>query len=214
MNRTLTNNRPRRWLRGAALAAIAAGVALADTNGPADAGTTTSTAPTVTAGVIELTLPGHTPTVVEIATTGIHYGATALDLTVTSTSATGPTAITTRTDVVETAQRIPGGVEQSWHFRRPPHSHGDLVLQISIRVRTGQPTTLTDTADGVVLHQPHLLQTVYHHGTWIDATGHTWPVTAHTAGDTVELTVPADVLTASTFPATLDPIIVVTPIAG
>jgi hypothetical protein len=215
MNRTPRNNRVRRWLRGGAIAAIAAGVALVDASG--SAGAAPGTPPSVVDGVIELTLPGRAPAVVEIATRGIRYGGAALDLTVTAASVSGPaTAVTTRTDVVETAQRIPGGVEQSWYFRRAPQGHGDLVLQVGIQVRTRQPATatLTDTADGVVLRQPHLLQTVYHHGTWIDAAGRTWPVTAHAAGNAVELTVPAAVLAASTFPATLDPKIVVTPIAG
>jgi hypothetical protein len=52
----------------------------------------------------------------------------------------------------------------------------------------------------------------YSHGTWIDAGGHATAVPARFDGGRILLTVPADVVSRSTYPAVLDPEIVVTPI--
>jgi hypothetical protein len=181
----------------------------------------------VTDGEIHLAIPTATDdATLELTTTAVHRGSTALDMTVVDTTLTGPETITTiRKGLVESAQRITAGVEQSWCFVQAPHGSGDLVVRVTSYVTTSKRGGIVpaypgfeaangSAPEGIPLHYPDLVDAMYHHGTWIDANGQRSPVTARFVDSAIELTVPAKVLAASTFPATLDPIIVVTPLPG
>lgn len=179
-------------------------------------------------GEIQLTVPTPADGTAsyELSTVAVHRGRTPVDLTVVGAVAPDPdTVVTIRKEVVETAQRVTAGVEQSWCFTRLPGAGGDLVVRVSSYVATAKRGNIVpaypgaDAAagkypEGVPLHYPDLLDALYQHGIWIDAAGRRWPVTARFVDSAVELTVPSRLLAETTFPATLDPKIVVTPIPG
>jgi hypothetical protein len=226
MEWNLMSNAAAKLLRVGVVVVVAAGTATMVTPGSAGAAAD-SGGPmmSVANGAIDLAVATTDArrTTLEVSTTAARRGSAPLDLTVTGTSSPEPaTVITSRTDMVETAQRVAGGAEQSWLFGQAPRGSGDLVLRVQVRAQTStrgtvSPRSATDvqtgtTDDGVFVRYPGVVQAVYHNGTWIDSSGRQWPVTARIVEGTVELTVPEGVLAASTFPATLDPKIIVTPI--
>jgi hypothetical protein len=94
------------------------------------------------------------------------------------------------------------GVEQSWHFPAPPAGHG--ALRVEVPVRRGR--YLGATEDG--LHfTGGALAVRYGHGTWVDGAGRRTAVPARFEAGTIVLSVPAEVLGGSTWPAVLDPVI-------
>jgi hypothetical protein len=150
-----------------------------------------------------------------LTTTSVQHGGAPVGLAVThaTIAAGGATVTTTRAGLVEAAQSRPDGVEQAWCFPKFPDGSGDLVVRVAASMtangETGS-TTAEATADGITLQTPGST-TTYDNGTWLDAAGHTAPVTARYVNGAIELTVPAAVLATTTFPAVLDPKIVVIP---
>jgi len=216
--------------------ALTAGAALALQSGMSDAGATAACpATSVTTGgegpameVVDGEIRLATPTdadaglTLELSTVAVHRGSTPVNLTVVTTTEVSPDWVTTvRKEVAETAQRIAGGVEQSWCFGRLPRGEGDLVVRVQAYVSAkrgnvvptypGVDAANGNTPEGIPLHYPGLVDAQYHHGTWIDAAGRRSPVTARFVDSAVELTVPAALIAETTFPAVLDPIVVVTP---
>jgi hypothetical protein len=119
--------------------------------------------------------------------------------------------------VVETAQRVTGGAEQSWCFLTAPRGNGDLVVRVSTYVTTATrgdvmpvlapaDAAATRDPDGVAMSFPGLAEAWYGRSVWIDAAGRPTlvdtPVVDH---DSLVLTVSESVLATSTFPAVLDP---------
>jgi hypothetical protein len=198
-------------VHGGLFAALVAGATTGVMGATAGAEPVVSPRMSVVDGRIDVALPAAR---LQVSTTGARRGNTAFDLSVTGIATDTVGTITIRrTEFTETVQRIPGGAEQSWRFAQAPRGTGDLVLHLDARITAGHSGAVRarSTDDGIMLSGQRLTAT-YHHGTWIDATGRRWPVTAHLAGNGIELTVPAAVLATTTFPAVLDPKIIVTPI--
>lgn len=149
--------------------------------------------------------------VIDLETVAAWRGDTSLDVAVVGSDLSSPDVVTTlRTDFVETVQNSPGGVEQSWRFERAPGKAGDLVLAVGAT----DLDYLGSDDRGLYLRRAGELEVSYSHGTWIDAGGHAWAIPARFDGGRIVLTVPAAAVASSTFPAVLDPKIVVTPIAS
>jgi hypothetical protein len=178
----------------------------------------------VIAGEIHLATPTATDSDASfhLSTTTVHRGGAPVDVSVVDTRTPDPdTVVTIRKEVVETAQRVTAGVEQSWCFDQLPRGRGDLVVRVTtyaeakggnvVPTYPGVDVADGNSTEGIPLHYPDLLEAQYHHGTWVDSAGRRSPVTARFVDYAVELTVPANVLAGTTFPATLDPIIIVTP---
>ncbi|MCO5169720.1 MAG: hypothetical protein M9894_25560 [Planctomycetes bacterium] len=107
--------------------------------------------------------------------------------------------------VVEHLHNGDDGVEQSWSFAAPPPGEGDLTVRVrptgqGYAGRTEKGHHFVDPATGLGFR--------YGLATWIDASGARTGVDVQRApGGDLVLTVPHDVLAASSFPAVLDPTI-------
>ncbi len=156
-------------------------------------------------------LVGQVSAAIDLETVAVWRGDLALDVTVLGSELTAPGVVAmVRTDFVETVQDIPDGVEQSWDFAHAPGAAGDLVVAVG----TTELDYVGTTNSGVDLRRTGELDVHYSHGVWIDAGGHSWAVPARYDNGRIILTVPADVVGHSTYPAVLDPIIIVTPFPG
>jgi hypothetical protein len=93
---------------------------------------------------------------------------------------------------------------------QPPPGTGDLTLTLATTGLTYQATT----SDGIGFSHDPATGLTYHNGTWTDATGQHWPVPAHYTNGTIQLTIPTAALTASAYPAQLDPKVIVIPITS
>jgi len=105
-----------------------------------------------------------------------------------------------RGEVVERWRSSGDGVEQSWTFARSPG--GAVTLRVRVEGAryegaTGAGLRFVDVATGAALR--------YGAATWVDARGARTPVDERVEGDTVVLTVPAELIARSAFPAVLDP---------
>ncbi len=94
------------------------------------------------------------------------------------------------------------GAEQSWTFEHAPAAGEDIVIEVEAEGLEFAALTETglhfvDASTGVGVR--------YGHGTWIDAQGRTHHVPSAYENGHIRLTVPADVVAASAFPAVLDP---------
>jgi hypothetical protein len=146
---------------------------------------------------------------IDLETVAAWRGNTALDVTAVGGQLPAPDGVTTvRVDFTETVEDSLDGVEQSWRFERAPGQAGDLVIAVG----TAGLDYVGSDGSGLHLRRAGELDVSYSHGTWIDAGGHAWEVPARYDGGRILLTVPASVVAGSTFPAVLDPKIVVTPI--
>jgi MYXO-CTERM domain-containing protein len=110
----------------------------------------------------------------------------------------------TRGAVVETIRDTRDGVEQSWRFDARPAGQDALVVRVAASGMEHVGTTQSgehfrDAATGLGVR--------YGHGTWIDARGTRTAVPVRFVGSDLVLTVPADVIDASAYPAVLDPVI-------
>jgi hypothetical protein len=147
---------------------------------------------------------------VAVETVAARRGGGGLDVTVRGNERFGRGLVTIeRAGFIETVHDIPGGVEQSWRFQQAPGRSGDL----SVSVAVPNLDYLATTGDGLVFRRADTLTVLYGNGTWIDAAGRRFPVPARYESGRIELTVPADVVGSSAYPAVLDPKIVVTPIS-
>jgi hypothetical protein len=94
------------------------------------------------------------------------------------------------------------GLEQGWTFDSEPAGAGPLTVKIAVEGAEllyvdEEGLHLSTTAGGVR----------YGHGEWIDATGTRTSIPATWSNAEIQLTVPAELVARSVFPATLDPII-------
>lgn len=106
-----------------------------------------------------------------------------------------------RGGVLETIDNLPEGIEQSWRFANEPTGTGDLV----VRVAAGGFAEATATPTGVHLMNPGKLGVRYSNATWIDSAGEAWSLPSTWDGTDIVITVPADMIDRTTFPAVLDP---------
>jgi len=109
-----------------------------------------------------------------------------------------------RSGVAEHFRNNKDGVEQSWSFEQKPGGTGDL--EVRLPVKSGR--FLGETANGLHFAAGSSgLGVRYGHGTWVDAEGQRTPVPARFEANSIVLSVPAQVVDASTYPAVLDPIV-------
>ncbi len=105
-----------------------------------------------------------------------------------------------RGEVVERWRSSGDGVEQSWTFARSPGGAATVRVRVDgarYEGATRAGLRFVDVATGAALR--------YGAATWVDARGARTPVDERVEGDTVVLTVPAEVIARSAFPAVLDP---------
>lgn len=109
----------------------------------------------------------------------------------------------TRGAAVEVLTNREDGIQQAWTFASAPEGSGDLTVEVQI---SGQ-TFAGETDRGLHFQSSAGLGFRYSHALWLDAAGHEWPIQAAWKAGHIAITVPGDLLAATTFPATLDPII-------
>ncbi len=103
---------------------------------------------------------------------------------------------------VEEYESSEDGVELRWHFDKAPAGRGALEVRIPVPDADFRGTT----AGGLHFGAGDLLVRVGH-GTWVDARGRRSPVPAAFERGAIVLSVPSQLLSASSFPAVLDPTI-------
>lgn len=108
---------------------------------------------------------------------------------------------TVRGGYTERVRNAPEGIEQSWHFEREPAGQGDLMVAISASGADYQGST----PNGLHFRRPGELGLRYSHATWIEADGERWDITASYDNGRIVLSVPAEVISSSDYPAVLDP---------
>jgi hypothetical protein len=206
-------------LAGAAIAATAAVMLTApanattpDTDGPATVLLKKVQGIDLTAGSIgriALTRSAAGPGAVaaDLQTVAIRRGDSLMRVTAQGATQSAGSVTISRGPVTETIAATADGAEQSWGFRQAPGTSGDLTVSIQTTGLTYRDTA----ADGLHLRQAGVLDLAYSSSTWIDAGGHRWPVPARFDHGMILLTVPAEVLAGTTYPAVLDPEIVVDP---
>lgn len=130
----------------------------------------------------------------------------ALDTTTARLESDGTvTAGRTSSGAVERVTAHPLGLEQRWEFGAPPAGKGDLV------VRVHPSGGVFDGATDAGLRFADAKRSVfyrYEQAAWVDAAGARTPLRVQlgATGD-IELTVPADLVDRSAYPAVLDPIL-------
>ncbi len=139
---------------------------------------------------------------VRFATRSVRRGAHALWRDVGATTRSGShELVTAGAGVTEHLKSTSAGVEQAWAFEAAPAGAGDLVVSVAV-----DAPLLAATSTGLHFAAgPRAVR--YGHATWVDARGTRTPVEATWAAGAIELSVPAEVLAASEFPAVLDPLV-------
>jgi hypothetical protein len=109
-----------------------------------------------------------------------------------------------RAAAIERLKNGDDGAEQSWSFPTRPPGDGDLV----VRVRVSGLDYAGETAGGQHFVDPATrLGVRYGHGTWVDARGRRSPIPARYEDGALVLRVPGSLVSASMFPAALDPVV-------
>ncbi|HYO55626.1 hypothetical protein [Archangium sp.] len=109
-----------------------------------------------------------------------------------------------RGEVAEHFRNSQDGVEQSWSFER--RLGGTGALEVRVAVESGH--FLGETAGGLHFAAgPTGLGVRYGHGTWVDARGNRTAVPARFEAGSIVLSVPAQVVEDSAYPAVLNPIV-------
>ncbi len=149
-------------------------------------------------------------------TESIRRGGADVDAQASSVHAVRGTIEIARGAVVETITDGRDGVEQAWRFASPPAGQDAVVVRIAASGMDHVGTTQSgehfrDAATGLGVR--------YGHGTWVDARGVRTAVPVRFEGGSLVLSVPADVVDASAYPAVLDPVIgpevaIDTPVTG
>jgi hypothetical protein len=149
--------------------------------------------------------------VAQLETIAASRGDVALDVTVLSSEVLSPSVVTTvHASFAETVEYGADGIEQSWYFEQAPGATGDLTIVVGA---TGLDYVSTST-DGLLLRRTGELDVHYSHGTWLEANGSHTPIPVRFDHGRILLTVPASLVARSTYPAVLDPKIIVTPITS
>ena len=104
-----------------------------------------------------------------------------------------------RGEVEEQLHNSEAGVEQRLRFTRAPRGEGALSLRVPVR---GLPL-VAETDSGVHFADETGLGVRYGGATWTDGSGKSTPLRARAVEGAVELQVPAELLSASSFPALL-----------
>jgi hypothetical protein len=107
---------------------------------------------------------------------------------------------------------VENGAEVAYQFAERPEGAGDLVVSVQVgSTGAGAPVSVRSDARGLHLQMADGHRFFYEHATWVDAVGVRTQVLAQWrgAGDarSIQLVVPAALLNASQYPATLDPLV-------
>ncbi|MCK6546314.1 hypothetical protein L6R52_10730 [Myxococcota bacterium] len=94
--------------------------------------------------------------------------------------------------------------EQLWIFAEEPAGEGDLEVRVAV---SGQSFAAWSEDGFHFVDEATGIGTVYGNAVWIDGSGLAVAVQGRFEDGHIVLTVPAEVLASSTFPATLDPVI-------
>ena len=130
-----------------------------------------------------------------LETVSARRGGRALDSSLHRFSSTPFGVTLERASYTETLGVGAGGFEQSFHFSAAPAGTGALVIELATFRATPRPRG----------HFVALGTLTYGDATWIDAAGRTWSVALSVRGSRLLLTVPAETLRQTTWPAVLDP---------
>jgi hypothetical protein len=95
-------------------------------------------------------------------------------------------------------------VEQQWHFDVPPVGDGDLVIRVEVH---GQTWVGWDEAGHHFIDEASEVGVVYGPATWVDALGRQTALEVVYDDGSLVLTVPAETVETSAYPAILDPTI-------
>jgi hypothetical protein len=109
----------------------------------------------------------------------------------------------TRGEAVEVLTNREDGIQQEWRFAATPAGEGDLNVEVLV---SGQ-RFVSETPSGLHFQSAAGLGFRYSHALWLDAAGNEWPIQAVWKEDRIAITVPADILAQTVFPAVLDPTI-------
>ncbi len=107
-------------------------------------------------------------------------------------------------NLVEHLRNSEQGVEQYWSFEAAPSGQGDLRVRIPVE---GLDYTGTSERGLHFADARTGLGFSYGHGTWVDGRGRRTAIPAEFAEGHIHLRVPEAVLSASEYPAVLDPVI-------
>ncbi|MFY0575126.1 hypothetical protein ACN28S_12810 [Cystobacter fuscus] len=107
-----------------------------------------------------------------------------------------------RGEVTEHFRNSKDGVEQSWSFEHKLEGTG--ALEVRLPVENGRYLGVTEKGLHFAAGTTGL-GVRYGHGTWVDAQGQRTAVPAHFEAGAIVLSVPAEVVEDSAYPAVLDP---------
>lgn len=140
-----------------------------------------------------------------ISTLGVWVGARRSSASSPSVEAREGVVVMRRGEGIdELVQNRAEGVEQKWRFERRPGSRGEAVrVEVSV---SGAPF-LRSTPLGHHFGREGAPLIRYGQATWVDAEGERTPLPVAFAAGKLTMTVPADLLERSTFPAELDPLL-------
>lgn len=106
-----------------------------------------------------------------------------------------------RGEVVEQITNREDGIEQAWKFETQPLVGGDLTVEVAV---SGHQFVASNES-GLHFQSDRGLGFRYSHAIWRDAAGSSWHIESRFEDDQIKITVPEDVITASVYPAVLDP---------
>jgi hypothetical protein len=109
----------------------------------------------------------------------------------------------TRGEIVETVTNREDGIEQAWRFDSAPTIAGDVTVAVAVIGHR----FITDNTSGLHFQSPDGLGFRYSDAVWIEANGTQWPIESRFVDGQIVMTVPADVVANTSFPAVLDPTI-------
>lgn len=147
---------------------------------------------------------GRARSPVTIRTASIRRGEERLDGPASAQRSFGGGVRVARGAAEEALEIGPQGIAQSWRFAERPPGEGDL--QVALEISGASSATPAPSGHRLAL-APGSGAFVYGLATWVDARGRTAPVPARLTGGRLVLTVPAETLDQSDFPAVLDPVI-------
>ena len=161
----------------------------------------------VASDTLELATPARAP--ITLRTSMVTHGGRALDMAIVETTEASGELALARPEFVETLQLTDVGVEQSWLFPRSPGDLTNLVVTLDV----GHVTDVARVDGGLRLRRDGEIDVFYSDATWIDAAGVRVPLRSDYAAGRIVLAVPAGVVATTSYPAILDPLIVITPTA-
>jgi len=104
--------------------------------------------------------------------------------------------------LVEQITNREDGIEQAWRFEAQP-AGGDLTVEVAVAGHR----FVESTASGLHFQSDRGLGFRYSHAVWRDAAGAAWDIEARYEGGRILMTVPAEIVAQSAYPAVLDPTI-------